>query len=276
MGYLILAFCSSALVSIVMRLSDGKTKGGLGMLAVNYAMCTLIAALETEGGLFPAEPGLGTALGLGVINGIVYLSGFVLMRISVSRNGVVLTSTFMKLGLLVTMVISILFFGEMPTAVQAVGFALAVGAIVMIRSKGEGKERFGWLLPLLMVCGGMADGMSKVFEEVGSNALSGQFLFYTFAVALALCFGMAAYKKELPGKWELLFGTLIGVPNYYSCRFLLWSLRTVPGVIAYPVYSVAGILVVTVAGVVLFREKLEKRQWAALVVILAALVLLNV
>lgn len=276
MGYLILAFCSSALVSIVMRLSDGKTKGGLGMLAVNYAMCTVMAALETTGGLFPADPGLGTALGLGVVNGIFYLTGFVLMRVSVSRNGVVLTSTFMKLGLLVTMVISILFFGEMPTAVQAVGFALAVGAIVMIRAKGEGKERFGWLLPVLMVCGGLCDGMSKVFEELGSSALSGQFLFYTFAVAFLLCSALAARKKALPGKWELLFGILIGVPNYYSCRFLLWSLRTVPGVIAYPVYSVAGILVVTVAGVVLFREKLEKRQWAALGVILAALVLLNV
>lgn len=276
MGYLILAFCSSALVSIVMRLSDSKSKGGLGMLAVNYAMCTVIAALETQGGLFPADPALGMTLGLGVLNGVFYLTGFVLMRISVSRNGVVLTSTFMKLGLLVTMVISILFFGEKPTAIQAVGFALAVGAIVMIRSRGEGKERFGWLLPLLMVCGGMCDGMSKVYEELGSSALSGQFLFYTFAVALVLCTAMAAYKKELPGKWEVLFGTLIGVPNYFSCRFLLWSLRTVPGVIAYPVYSVAGILVVTVAGVVLFRERLEKRQWAALGVILAALVLLNV
>ena len=276
MGYLILAFCSSALVSIVMRLSDSKTTGGLGMLAVNYAMCTVIAALETKGSLFPAVPGLETALGLGVINGIFYLTGFVLMCISVGKNGVVLSSTFMKLGLLVTTVISILFFGEMPTAIQAVGFVLAVGAIVMIRAKGEGKERFGWLLPVLMVCGGLCDGMSKVFEELGSSTLSGHFLFYTFAVALILCSAMAAYKKELPGKWELLFGILIGIPNYYSSRFLLWSLRTVPGVIAYPVYSVAGILVVTVTGVLLFREKLQKRQWAALGVILAALVLLNI
>ena len=246
------------------------------MLAVNYAMCTLVAALEAKGGLFPADPGLGMALGLGAVNGFVYLAGFVLMNLSVRSNGVVLTSTFMKLGLLVTMVISIVFFGEMPTAVQAVGFALAVGAIVMIRAKGEGAERFGLLLPLLMVCGGLADGMSKVFEELGATALSGQFLFYTFATALVLCAAMAVYKKELPGKWELLFGTLIGVPNYFSSRFLLWSLRTVPGVIAYPVYSVAGILVVTLAGVLLFRERLEKRQWLALGIILAALVLLNV
>lgn len=278
MGYLILAFCSSALVSVVMRFSDGKAQKPLGMLAVNYIVCTLIAAVESGfGNLLPAGQGLGTALGLGVFNGIVYLAGFVLFRYSVTRSGVVLSSTFMKLGLLVTMVISVVFFGEKPGLLQSLGFALAVGAIVLINYRpGEGKGKFGGLLLLLMTCGGLADGMSKVFEELGNTALSGQFLFYTFGTALVLCLALAYGKKQLPGKWELLFGALIGIPNYFSSRFLLWSLRTVPGVIAYPVYCVAGILVVTVAGVVLFRERLEKRQWLALAIILAALVLLNV
>ena len=46
--------------------------------------------------------------------------------------------------------------------------------------------------------------------------------------------------------------------------------------VAYPVYSVGGILLVTLAGVLLFRERLGKRRWVALGLILAALVLLNV
>ena len=41
-------------------------------------------------------------------------------------------------------------------------------------------------------------------------------------------------------------------------------------------YSVGSILVVTLAGVVLFRERLEKHQWLGIAVVLAALVLLNV
>ena len=41
--------------------------------------------------------------------------------------------------------------------------------------------------------------------------------------------------------------------------FFLRALEDIAAVIAYPVYSVAGILVVTMAGVLLFREKLEKR-----------------
>lgn len=276
MLYLILAFCSSAMVSIFMRLSETKTSHSLGLLAVNYVVCALVAAAEAGfGALLPNTPGIGLTLGLGAVNGFVYLAGFVLLQRNVSRSGVVLSSTFMKLGLLVTMVISIVFFGEQPSVLQMVGFALAVGAIILINYKG-GAGRFNpWLL-VLMVTGGLCDGMSKVYEEVGPSALSGQFLFYTFFVALLLCLALAAAKKQLPQKWEWLFGILIGVPNYYSCKFLLFSLATVPGVIAYPVYSVAGILIVTMAGVLLFRERLERRQWLALGIILLSLILLNV
>lgn len=275
MFYLILAFCSSALVSVFMRLGDGKSQKPLGMLTANYIVCTVLAAAESaSSGLFPAEPGLAGALGLGAVNGVFYLAGFLLFRLAVKRCGVVLSATFMKLGLLVTMVLSIVFFGEVPGPLQILGFVLAVAAIVLMNYR-SGEGRFGLILILLMLCGGMCDGMSKIYEELGAPSLSAQFLFYTFATALALCFSMAAAKKQLPGKEELLYGALIGIPNFFSCRLLLLALRTVPGVIAYPVYSVAGILVVTLAGVLLFRERLEKRQWAALTVILAALVLLN-
>lgn len=274
MVYLILAFCSSALVSIVMRLSEGRIRGRLGMLMANYVVCTLAAAWEAGfGTLLPRETGMPLTLALGCFNGFVYLAGFVLLQRNVSRSGVVLSSTFMKLGLLVTMVISMVFFGERPGPLQILGFVLAVAAILLIREKGEG--RFDPRLLVLMLTGGLCDGMSKIFEEVGPAALSGQFLFYTFLTALVLCMVLAWVRDELPGAREWGFGLAIGVPNYFSCFYLLRSLATVPGVIAYPVYSVAGILLVTAAGVLLFRERLSGRQKLAMGIILAALVFLN-
>jgi len=46
--------------------------------------------------------------------------------------------------------------------------------------------------------------------------------------------------------------------------------------VVYPTYSVATIVLVTLAGVVFFRERLGKRQWIGLAAILVALVLLNI
>ncbi len=48
-----------------------------------------------------------------------------------------------------------------------------------------------------------------------------------------------------------------------------------PDMLVYPALSVGTILLVTAAGALLFREKLTRREWAGLGLILAALVLLN-
>ena len=118
--------------------------------------------------------------------------------------------------------------------------------------------------------------MAKVYEQWGSQLLAPQFLFYTFLTAFILCTVLTLRKGQRVGTQELLYGLLIGVPNFFSARFLLLALEDVPAVIAYPSYSVATLLVVTLTGVLVFKERLRKRQWLALGLILVALVLLNV
>lgn len=279
MLYLLLALFSSAMVSIVMRLSDSRVQNNIGMLVMNYLMCSLLGAGSAGlGNLFaPSQPGFVLTAAMGCFNGVLYLVSFILFQMNVRRNGVVLSATFMKLGLLVTMVVSICFYGEVPGLLQTLGFVLAVAAIVMINYRKEsGSADFKTGLLWLLLCGGMADAMSKVFEESGTAGMGNQFLFFTFFTALVFCVGyMLAKGQKIRGP-EVVFGLLIGIPNFYSSKFLLWALVDVPAVIAYPVYSVGGILVVTLAGLLLFRERLEKRQWIALGIILAALIFLNV
>ena len=128
----------------------------------------------------------------------------------------------------------------------------------------------------MLVSGGVCDTLSKVFEQTGSPALAPQFLLYTFGLALTLCILLMLAKKQRIGKTELLFGVMIGVPNYFSAKFLLGALESLDAVIVYPTYSVGTILVITLAGVAFFRERLSKRQWIAVAAILAALVMLNI
>ena len=278
MLYLILAIASSALVSIIMRLSDRKVTGNIAMLTVNYLMCFLVSAGYAGFDLFPSSEGLPSALLMGSVNGLLYLGGFVLLQINVRRNGVVLSSTFMKLGLLVSIAVSVVFFHEVPDLLQVIGFCLAVAAIILInfRKESGGEAGFKAGLILMLLAGGMGDAMAKIFEELGDPALEPQFLIYTFLVALILCTALMLNKKQHPGKWEILFGLLIGVPNFFSAKFLLGALEHISAVIVYPVYSVATILVVSLTGVLAFRERLEKRQWIGMGLILVALVLLNV
>ena len=99
MLYLVLTICSSALVSIFMRVSERYVRSNMVMFSANYAVCTAVSLLYA-GGLQSPDAGGGApvAIALGSVTGVLYLAAFVLLQKSVCTNGVILSGTAMKLG----------------------------------------------------------------------------------------------------------------------------------------------------------------------------------
>lgn len=276
MLYLLLAILSSSLVSIFMRLSSHRVQNRYSLLAVNYLFCSVLGAVYARGNIYcVTADGFGATLALGLVAGILYLLGFVLQQRNIRKNGIVLSSLFMKLGLLVPIVISLVFFREMPGILQCIGFLLAIGAILLINLQ-KGVRGFNTGLLFLLLACGSCDAISKVYEQLGSPALSDHFLFFTFFFAFVLCCALVLRQKETPGKQELLFGFLIAIPNFFSAKFLLSALTQLNAVVVYPTFSTATLLVLTLVGVALFKERLRKQQWIALGMILLALIALNI
>ena len=274
---LIASILASAFIAVIMRLSSDRVRSPLAMLFSNYLVCTLLGIIYTDFQIFlPQIPGYFGTLGMSLINGCMYLGSFMLFQYSTRKNGVVLSSIFMKLGLLVPMAMSVLVFREFPSVVQLLGFGLAVTAILLINyQKGSEKGNLGLGLLLLLLLAGCGDAMSKIFNMVGNADLEDQFLLFTYGTAFILCATVMIGRREKPGMQELIYGALIGIPNFFSTKFMLAALIDVPAVVAFPTFSVATMLLVTLAGTVFFREKLSKNQWIALVIILVALALLN-
>ena len=278
MLFLLLAIFSSSMISIVMRFSSGKISANLSMLATNYFICSFLGAAYAGFDLAAAEdPGFSRTVVIGLISGVLYLAAFVAFQTNTNKRGVVLSSVFMKLGLLVPIVASVLFFKELPTAVQIIGFCIAIFAILLINLRNDGRGKgFGFGLILMLLLSGGADVMAKIFDVFAPQAHSALYLFYNFATAFTLCVLLVIQKKERPGFRELLYGALIGIPNFFSAKFLLASLTKLPAVVVYPSFSVGTMLIVTMIGVLVFRERLSKLQWGAMGAIVAALILLNI
>lgn len=269
------------------------------------------AAISTAASAFIVHSAEGSkTLLMGMVNGFFYVASLVLYQYNIRKNGVTLPATFMKLGVLVPTLLAITAFGERPDMMQTAGIMLAVAAILLLNLKSKvsntepklsrvgnltreqikNSEGGGYddslsgesdtvtapkaLIALLLI-GGSGDSMSKIYEELGSSELNSHFLLYTFFSAIILCTLTAVMKRQRLTRGDVLFGCLIGIPNYYSARFLLLSLSYVPAVIAYPTYSTGTIILVSTAGVLLFREKMTERQRIAVLMILAALILLN-
>ena len=280
MLYLLLAIAGSAMIAVVMRLSQGRVKGSTCMLSVNYAICMLLSGLTMGfGNIMPQAEKASLTLVLGLINGFFFFVSLILNQIAIRTNGVVLSSIFSRLGgLLIPFALSVAAFGESPRLVQLVGAVIAVASIILMNYNKDSSTKVGSMsiLIFLLLSEGAASSGSKVYNVLGDPDLTANFLFWTFAAALIVCTSVAFYRKERFGVNELLFGSLFGIPNFLGSRFTLMALQELPAVIVYPMRSVASILLITLFGVLLFKEKLRKTQWIAMAAILVSVALLNI
>lgn len=279
MLYLILAVLVSSAVAIIMRLGEKHIKNNFAMFMSNYFVCSLIAFLFMEDKrLFVSREGLPFAVGLGLFSGCLYLMSFVLMKFNIGKNGVMLTSVFMKLGVLVPTLMAITVFRESPTVFQVIGFVVAIAAIMLIYLEPSGEKKLskaGIFLLLLLIVSGMTESMANIYDKVGVSAVKDHFLLVNFLMAFTLATVFTIAKRK-PVSWkDIAFGVAIGVPNYFSTRFLLLSLGKLPAVVVYPVYNIGAIVLIGAAGLLLFKEKLSRRKLIGFIMIIAALVLLN-
>lgn len=287
MIYLLLAIASSSLIAVILRLSEMRVQNQMVMFAVNYVVCWVmsLAYVDWSQGSFlgsrPQDPLL-----IGLAAGILYLAAFVFLKFNMKESGIVLASTFSKLGVIIPTLMAVVFFGERMAWTRGLGILLAVCAILLINfEKGtpaadpaadlaRTRLRKIWLVALLFV-GGLTDSMTNVYEQLGSPDGEDGFLFVTFFVAFLLSVVLALRNKIRPQKADLIFGLIIGVPNYFAARFILDALETVDAVLVYPMFSIGTLIVVTLSGIFLFKEEVSRRKACALALIIAALCLLN-
>lgn len=250
------------------------------MFLVNYAVCSCLArAFMGNHRLFAGGTGIGFAVVIGLFSGAMYLLSFELFQYNIRKNGVVLASTFMKLGVLVPIALAIAVFREKPAVLQLVGFITAIAAIIVINgyspnhTKNADSSR-SWLLILLLISG-FTDSLANIYNEQGNAELKNHYLFFTFAAACLLCVVITIVKKQTITHMDVIWGILIGIPNYFASRFLLFSLEELPAIIVYPVYNAATILMISVIGILIFKEQLEIRKRWGLALIIVSLVLIN-
>ena len=280
---LILAILSSSLISIIMKLSKNHVNNKIMIFVTNYIVCTICSlffignldGIENNEYVFP--------IWFGILTGFGYLGCFLLLELNIRKNGVVLSSTFSKLGLLVPIFIAIIFYHEIPSILKIIGIILAIIAIIIMNIEfkkkdidSKGFNIMNLLLILLLLFGGLTDASSTIFEHTSDFKLKGLFLSIIFSSALFISLIILVIQHRKISIKDILFGIGIGIPNYFSSFFLLNSLNSLDAVIVYPTYSVSTIVIITLVGVLFFKEKLKLNEIIGMVIIIGSIVLLNI
>lgn len=302
MLYLFLAILCSSAIALLFKFAQNRNMNPYVMTCSNYLIAVFISlwmmisrqllrGLEKAPSFISEWKGVQAqhqtllgpynsvlwGLAVGGIAGLFFFFSFLYYQKSVKENGVGLSGTFAKLGILIPMVFSIVIWREYPTALQWMGIILALLSIVMVNISFAAIKRFdvNKTILLLFLFGGIAEFSNKIFQKYALGAYKDVFLFSVFLVAFIISF---VYTKKTGAQWRLrsvLTGFAVGIPNLFSSYFLIQSLDSLAASVAFPIFSAGSIVLINVGGFLLFKEKISTKNKVAIGLILAALVLIN-
>ncbi|WP_412070177.1 hypothetical protein [Rubrivirga sp. IMCC43871] len=300
MLYLALAVACSLSIAVVFKVAERRDLDRTALLTVNYLAGALLAiGLQ---GVAPMGALSGGLVALGVGQGVLFIVGFWLFSLAIREAGMGLAAGVMRLSVVVPFVASWLVWGEVPTAFQFVGLALAGAAFFLVaRPAAAPPGKLGpptsdpdaephadapktvGLLALLFLSGGLVDVNMKVFREVFSAAAGGDtpistFLLFVFGVAFLVGAVAVGVKGVRTGRWPSaqawVWGVGLGVVNYGSAEFLLRALDQLDGTVAFPANSVAIVFGAAIIGRFVWGEALSRANLVGLGLAGVALVLL--
>ena len=278
--FLVLAILSSAAMTIVLKIFKTGDHNRYAIVLGNYITCIVLGVLLLKDKSILFKGTLPTYI-CGGICGVLFVAALVLMQKSIESNGAVMTSAFSKLGLIVPLLMSVVFFGEKPGLFQIIGTLIVLCAMWVINQKKDsGSITAPVILVVVLVFTGLADSMAKIFGRVGTRDQDSLYILLVFATALVLTVLLFFAEKRRTGKTaqikDFAAGIAVGIPNYFSSLLLLKTLSVFPAFIVYTVFSTGALMVLSIVGVAFFKEKLQKNQIIGLLMIVTALVLLNV
>lgn len=278
MIYLLLAIVCSAAMTLFLKGFRPEKTNRYAIILGNYVTCIIVGFLMLKDKAQVLHPA-GTTLLYGIIGGILFVFTLVIMQRSIEKNGAILSSAFSRLGLVIPLLMSIALFGEQPKPVQYLGILIVLVAVWIINGQKKDRPASILLLILVLLGSGLADGMAKIFNQLGDRAQDALYILLVFLTAglITVVLLLNEYKKTgKPGRArDYLAGIAVGIPNYFSSSLLLRSLASLPAFIAYSVFSVGTVLFITLFSMVVFKEKPGKYQLIGLGLIVVSLVLLN-
>lgn len=275
MLYLFMAIGCSVSIAIMMKVRRNIVHNEYAMFMANYLVCIILSFYFSGRIVINNESSFSIILG--ILSGFLYLYSFVISDRNVHKNGMVMSSTFGKLGVLVPTAMSFLLFKETLIFRQVIGFALAIIAIILIYFEKESLSSVtskGFLI-FYMLIAGITDSSIALYDHYGSALYKNQFLLINFIFAFIFSIFFLIKRREKFSYQDLLFGLILGIPNYFSSRFMLQALESVPAIIAYPISSICGMLFISLIGALVFKEHLSQKKIIALGIIIFAVVMLN-
>ena len=282
MGFLLLAV--TALVGLMMTLKLLAVKGIAASKAIiiNYLIATTIGWLRVIGTGASTEALSYPLVLLTVAIGAIFYISLLFDAKSSARAGLALTTVATRAAMVIPIALSSLLLGEHISAKSAVMVVIVVLAMVMIFYKPADKSGSNSLLLPFMVflMTGLATFSLKLSQHLYGTTEAYPFVEpLLFGAALLIATGDSLRREggkalHLDGR-TVMAGIALGSFNFLTTFFTLQGLRHLPTTTFYPIYYGTAVVVTTILGAVLFKEKLSPRKLFGIGLALGAIIIIS-
>ena len=253
---------------------------------VNYlaAFCISVWALSLKQDFAFSK----LTLALGVTNGVTYAIGFELFTIGIRLSGVVITVAIVRLSIVIPILVSMLFWQEIPNLWQSIGLLLTFLAIPLLSqrekepidkwtpSRPEISQGLGFAVVItILLVTGISRLTMKAFNEMCPIDEKSFYMTLLFGVCTVVYLGVCLHQRVWPNWWEAFYGVLIGACNVGGRWALLVALDKVSALIAFPMSSSGGVLFTMFVGMVFLRERLSRTSLIGALLAMIALIFVN-
>lgn len=204
------------------------------------------------------------------------------MAITTQRNGLSVVAVASKMSVAVPILFGIIMYKEATGLWKVAGMLLALVAVYLTSVKNKDGlmiDRKNLIFPVLVFIGsGVIDTSLKYLEtnyvEVSDISLFSATIFGCAALIGVVILLFKHFQGTLQLQLKNIFaGIALGIPNYFSVFFLIKALRHagMDSSTTFTVNNVAILVVSTLLGILIFKEKLIPKNWVGLALAIISL-----
>ncbi len=294
MAYFFLGVLLTAAIFIAFRLFSILKVNTLQAIVINYFVCVVTGSLFIGDISFVNDIKLENdwvKVGLGM--GVIFITTFYMMAVTTQRVSISAASLASKLSLVMPVTFSLWVLQlENVSPMDYLNYIglilvfLAIFSTSVKKKDSSSKSKKGILTLLLPTLVFLFSGIIDILFNYANaqlippekTAAFSVFLFFSSGVVgvIILLFTILINKEKFELK-SIVGGIALGIPNYFSIYFLLKALNHFNnnGAFLYPIFNMGVIILSTLVGVLLFKEKLSTLNKIGVALAVLAILLIS-
>ena len=281
MIYILLSISCSVTVAVLLKLAKRYKIHVLQAIMWNYLTAVILSYIFFKPELkdlvvIPSQ--------LNISLGILLPLLFLVLAASVRNIGIVKTDIAQRLSLFIPILASLYLFGEHFSELKIAGLVVGFIAIFLTlfrKSTASGNEKYAFIYPVMVFIGfGVIDVLFKQLAQDKSIPYTTALLMIfgiSFFVALLVLLYTILVKKQKVELVNFICGIILGCFNFGNILFYMKAHRSMaenPSTV-FAAMNMGVILLGSLVGIILFKEKVTKLNYLGIAMALVAIVLIT-